>query len=155
MNAFTLRFLHSTLRTVIPIPEIPRSIIVDALMYPSQDDRFSWECRVIARLKAAGFIQPKGNVAYNAKEVFSSDGKGLVVSSDVYDSFLISFIDTDVWYLGDILLLWRYARGKIMLMHWVFGSFFGWHWKERCTFFHRMCLYTQPWTHKLPKINEL
>lgn len=74
-------------------------------MYPSQDDRFPWECRVIARLKAAGFIRPKGNVAYNVKEVFSSDGKGLVVSSDVYDSFLISFIDTDVWFLGDIFLL--------------------------------------------------
>lgn len=80
----------------IPISRIPRSIIVDALMYPSQDDRFPRERRVIARLKAAGFIRPKGNVAYKAKQAFSWGGKRFVVSCDVCDAFLISFIGTAV-----------------------------------------------------------
>lgn len=64
----------------------------------SQDDRFfprMW--RIVARLKAVGSIWAKGNVAYNGEKAFSwekaeKDGKG-IVSCQVYDVFLISFID--------------------------------------------------------------
>lgn len=53
--------------------------------------------RIVARLKAVGSIWAKGNVAYNGKKAFSwekaeKDGKG-IVSCQVYDVFLISFID--------------------------------------------------------------
>lgn len=74
----------------------PRSIIIDALIIlpphppPPQDDRFS--PRIVSRLKAVGFIRAKGNVAYNGEKAFSWGGKG-VVSCQVYDVFLISFID--------------------------------------------------------------
>lgn len=57
---------------------------------PSQDDRFS--PRIVARLKAVGFIRAKGNVAYDGEKAFSWGGKG-VVSCQVCDVFLISFID--------------------------------------------------------------
>lgn len=96
----------------------PRSIIIDALIIPppylppspSQDDRFS--PRIVARLKAVGFIRAKGNVAYDGEKAFSWGGKG-VVSCQVCDVFLISFIDAtgirvSGWYIltfGDVVVV--------------------------------------------------
>lgn len=77
---------------------------------PPQDDRFS--PRIVSRLKAVGFIRAKGNVAYNGEKAFSWGGKG-VVSCQVYDVFLISFIDAtgirvSGWYIltfGDVVVV--------------------------------------------------
>lgn len=80
-----------------------RSIIIDMLiilplfLLLAGWSFFPRTWRIVARLKAVGSIWAKGNVAYNGEKTFSwekaeKDGKG-IVSCQVYDVFLISFID--------------------------------------------------------------